>query len=369
MVFENVKKNFGFGCMRLPMIGNEVDIEQTKNMVDEFIASGFNYFDTAHGYLNGKSELALKECLTKRHPRENYILTNKLTGTFFNKNGDILPFFNSQLEACGVEYFDYYLMHAQNKTLFEKFKKCKAYETAFELKKQGKVKHVGLSFHDKPEVLDQILTIYPEIEVVQIQFNYLDYDSPAIDSKGCYDICVKHNKPIIVMEPVRGGILANLPDDARQIVKELNSGSSASLAIRYAASFPQVKMVLSGMSTLEQMQDNLSYMKDFKRLTQKEYDAIEKIKGIFKLKDLIPCTACKYCVAGCPMKIAIPDLFACLNNNMYKDWNSKLYYNTITQNTGKASSCLKCGKCESVCPQNLKIRELLERVAGVFENK
>ena len=216
MYFDEVKKNFGFGCMRLPMIenGKAVDIEQTKKMVDTFIEQGFNYFDTAHGYLEGKSELALKECLTSRYKREEYILTDKLTMTYFNKQEDIRPFFESQLEACGVEYFDFYLMHSQSKDTFEHFKKCRAYETALELKKEGKIHHFGISFHDKAEVLEEILREYPQIEVVQIQFNYLDYEDSAVQSRKCYEVCRRYNKPVIVMEPVKGGNLVNLPDDA-----------------------------------------------------------------------------------------------------------------------------------------------------------
>lgn len=361
----DIKKNFGFGCMRLPMKGEEVDYEETCKMVDTFLENGFNYFDTAHGYLGGKSEIALRECLAKRHPRESYILVNKLTTNYFNKEEDIRPFFNEQLEACGVDYFDFYLMHAQNAEFFEKYKKCRAYETAFELKKEGKVKHVGLSFHDRAEVLEQILTEYPEIEVVQIQFNYVDYEDAGIEGRKCYEICLKHNKPIIVMEPVKGGSLVNLPDEAQKVLDELKGGSNASYAIRYAASFDNMMMVLSGMSNLEQMEDNLSYMKDFKPISEEEHEAIKKVCAIFKAQKLIPCTACRYCVDGCPKKIAIPDLFADLNGTkMYSNWNGGWYYMVHTMNAGKASDCIKCGKCEHICPQHLKIRELLEDVAA-----
>lgn len=200
---ENIKKNFGFGCMRLPMNGSEVDTEETCRMVDVFLEAGFNYFDTAHGYIQGKSELALKECLTGRYPRDHYILTDKLTDFYFKKEEDIRPFFESQLQACGVDYFDFYLMHAQNAENYKFFKSCHAYENAFALKKEGKIRHVGISFHDTAEVLDRILTEYPEVEVVQIQFNYLDYDDPAVQSRLCYEVCRKHNKPVLVMEPVR----------------------------------------------------------------------------------------------------------------------------------------------------------------------
>lgn len=234
-------------------------------MVDTFLEQGFNYFDIAHGYLNGKSELALKECLTSRHKREEYILTDKLTMPYFNKQEDIRPFFESQLEACGVEYFDFYLMHAQSKDIFAHFKKCHAYETALELKEEGKIRHFGISFHDKAEVLEEILKEYPQIEVVQIQFNYVDYEDPAVESRKCYEVCRKYNKPAIIMEPVKGGNLVNLPEDARKILDDFHGGSTASYAVRFAASFEEVMMVLSGMSNLEQMKDNLSYMKEFEK--------------------------------------------------------------------------------------------------------
>ena len=366
-----IKKNFGFGCMRLPMNGDEVDIPQTCEMVDAFLDAGFNYFDTAHGYLGGKSELAIRECLAKRHPRDSYILTDKLTNFFFKKEEDIRPFFESQLEACGVDYFDFYLMHAQGAENFKFFKECRAYETAFELKKEGKVRHVGISFHDRAEVLEQILTEYPEVEVVQIQFNYVDYDDPAVESRKCYEVCVKHGKPVIVMEPVKGGNLVNLPEEAKAVLDDLHGGSPASYAIRFAAGFPGMMMVLSGMSSMEQMQDNLSYMKDFKPLNDKELEAIGKVQKIFKSMHLIPCTSCRYCTDGCPKHISIPDLFAVMNTKqIYHDWNADYYYNVVHTAPGrKASDCIKCGKCEKACPQHLPIRELLVKVAEEFEKK
>ena len=366
--FDSVKKNFGFGFMRLPMKDNEVDYEETIQMVDAFMDSGFNYFDTAHGYLGGKSEIALRECLVKRYPRDTYVIANKLTSNYFEKEEDILLCFNAQLEACGVEYFDFYLMHAQNADLFERYKSCNAYETAFALKEQGRVKNVGLSFHDKAEVLDKILTEYPQLDVVQIQFNYADYDDPGVESKKCYEVCVKHNKPVIVMEPVKGGNLVNLPENAQSVFDELKGGSNASYALRFAASYENVMMVLSGMSNMEQMEDNISFMKDFKPLTEKEFEAVWKVCDIFKAQDLIACTFCKYCVDGCPMSISIPDLFSDMNCiRRYVGWNGEWHYNMHTAGKGKASDCIECGLCEETCPQHLPIRKLLSDVKEVFE--
>ena len=366
---ENVKKNFGFGCMRLPMKNDEVDLEETCRMVDAFLDAGFNYFDTAHGYIQGRSETALKACLTSRYPRDKYILTDKLTAPYFKKEEDIRPFFQSQLEACGVDYFDFYLMHAQGADIFKHFKACRAYETAFALKAEGKIRHVGISFHDKPEVLEQILTEYPDIEVVQIQFNYVDYDDPAVQSRKCYEVCRKHNKPVLVMEPVKGGNLVNLPEEAKAVLDELHGGSPASYAIRFAAGFPGMMMVLSGMSNLQQMQDNIAFMKDFQPLNETELAAVNKVQAIFRSMNLIPCTACRYCTDGCPKHISIPDLFATMNTKqIYHDWNADYYYSNVHTAPGRrASDCIKCGKCEKSCPQHLPIRKLLTEVAAEFE--
>lgn len=367
--FENVKKNFGFGFMRLPRKDTLIDYDLTKEMVDAFMNAGFNYFDTAHGYMEMRSEAALKECLTSRYPRESYVLTDKLSDGFFKTQADIRPFFDEQLSLCGVEYFDFYLMHAQNATNFEKYKKYRAYETALELKEEGKIKHLGISFHDKAEVLDRILTEYPQVEVVQIQFNYLDYNDDAVEGRKCYDVCRKHNKPIIVMEPVKGGSLVNIPDSAKAVFKELGDSSAASYAIRFAASFDGVFMVLSGMSNIEQMNDNLSFMTDFKPLSEKEFEAVNKVCDIIKEENLISCTACRYCVDGCPANIPIPEIFACLNaKKQFKDWNSEYYYKEVhTANRGKASDCIQCGKCEKACPQHLEIRALLKRASKEFD--
>lgn len=368
-MFEKMKKNFGFGCMRLPMIGEEVDKEQFCSMIDAFMERGFNYFDTAHGYLKGRSETALRDCLVARYPREDYVLTNKLSGSFFTEEADILPLFNQQLVCCGVEYFDFYLMHAQDKSNFQKFKSCRAYETALELKNKGLIRHLGISFHDKAEVLDMILTEYPQIEIVQIQFNYADYDDASVESRKCYDVCRKHGKPVIVMEPVKGGKLVDLPVDAKKILEDLNGGSCASYAIRFAASFEGIVMVLSGMGNMDMVLDNCTYMQNFHPLNDEEMEALGKVRSILRTLNLIPCTACRYCVDGCPKGIAIPDLFACANSRkLWHDWNSVYYYRDIHTTEGtRASDCIECGQCEDICPQHLPIRQLLKDVAAEFE--
>ena len=370
--FPAVKGNFGFGCMRLPLLQDEsVDEAEFCRMVDAFLDAGFNYFDTAHGYLEGKSETAIRECLSKRHKREEFILTDKLTNGYFKTNEDIRPFFESQLKACGVEYFDFYLMHSQHRSIYSKYKECRAYEEAFKLKAEGKIRHVGISFHDDAETLDMILNDYPEIEVVQIQYNYADYENPAVQSRAVLEVCRKHGVPAIVMEPVKGGSLAKLPEAADNLVRELGCGSAASLAIRYAAGAEGVFMTLSGMGNMEMMLDNIGYMKNFKPLSEKEEETVLKIRKILEDKDLVACTGCRYCVEGCPAGILIPDVISYFNSKkMYpEDWNPRFYYSLKTKNGGKASSCIGCGACEDICPQHLPIRDVLKDITEVFEKR
>ena len=350
--FPEIKKNFGFGMMRLPMIGEEVDMETTCKMVDAFLAAGFNYFDTAHPYIQGKSEEAVKQCLTDRYPRESYVLANKLSGGF-EKEEEIRPLIDLMLQKCGVEYFDFFLMHAMSATRFEKYRDAHAFEVALEAKAVGKLRHVGMSFHDTAEVLDQILTAWPEIEFVQLQFNYLDYEDPKVQSRLCYEVCRKHGKPVMVMEPVRGGALVNLPGEA---LKLLPDGSPASYALRFAAGFPLIAMVLSGMSDETQMADNLATMGACKPLTEAEHQNLVKVRTMYQAQHKVPCTGCAYCVEGCPAGIPIPDIFSLLNKKLAKEEFEEGAYAAFGV---KADACVGCGACEAVCPQKLEIRQLL----------
>jgi len=331
---------------------------------------GFTYFDTAYVYHGGNSEKAFGELVAKRYSRDSFTITTKMPVFMVKSAEDYERIFDEQLARCQVDYFDYYLMHAQNAEIYKKYKNCRAYEAAQELKAEGRVRHVGISFHDKAEVLDMILTEHPEIEAVQIQFNYVDYEDAGIQSRLCYEVCRKHNKPVIVMEPVKGGNLVNLPEEAKKELDALEGGSYASYAIRFAAGFEGMMMVLSGMSNMEQLRDNISYMKEFRPLSEKELEAVNKVRAIFGAQNLIPCTACRYCTDGCPKHIPIPDLFACMNaKKNFKDWNADFYYMVHTRNAGKASDCVECKACEEICPQHLEVCRLMKEVAAEFEKK
>ena len=371
--FPERKGKLGFGLMRLPMVGNKVDLAQTEQMVDAYMAAGFCYFDTAHGYISGQSETAARHALTRRYPRDSFILTNKLSGGFIETADDVLPLFQTQLDACGVDYFDFYLLHAVGAGNYQKFEDCRAFEQLCALKEAGKIRHIGFSFHDSPAFLDRVLTEHPETEVVQLQLNYLDWEDERVRSRACYEVCVRHNKPVIVMEPVKGGALVHLNDKANAVLESLreNGGgnSNAGYALRFAAGLDHVVMVLSGMSDLSQMEDNINVMSAFSPLNEAERAAIEQVRAIFSALPLIPCTACRYCTDGCPMKIRIPDILRLRNRHtMFPSPEQAAHYaRELTKESGKASDCIGCGQCADVCPQHLDIPALLQEAAEVFE--
>ena len=365
---ELLHGKFGFGCMRMQCRENgEIDLDNFCRMVDCYLDAGFNYFDTAHVYFDGKSEEALKAGLTSRYPRERYVLTDKLTSNCFETEEDIRPFFRKQLEACGVDYFDFYLFHAMCDEYIEKYERVHAFDVVKALKAEGKIKHIGMSFHDSPEVLDRLLSTHPEIEIVQIQYNYLDLDDKNVQAAACLEICKKHDKPVIVMEPVKGGSLVFLPQQSLDVLNALNDGSPASIALRFAAEPDQIVMVLSGVTTLEQMQENVTFMKDVKPLSRETHEAIKTVCEQIRALHLIECTGCRYCTDGCPMQINIPGIFRCINDATKFPGKQSNRYGWVTSKGGKASDCIECGACEEICPQHLPIRDLLKQAAEQFE--
>lgn len=366
-------KKLGFGLMRLPMVGEGetavIDIEQTKRMVDEFISHGFTYFDTAWMYIGHKSEEATKEFLVDRYPRESFTLATKLHAGFLKTLDDRDLIFNEQLRKTGAGYFDYYLIHDVRRSHYEIYNRLDCFSWVQEKKRQGLVKHVGFSFHDSAEFLDQVLTEHPEMEFVQLQINYLDWESESVQSRKCYEVACKHGVPVIVMEPVKGGTLAKVAAPVEQLLKSHAPQMSVpSWAIRFAASLDNVMMVLSGMSDMAQMQDNISYMENFKPLSDEENALVMRAAEMVRSGIAIPCTSCAYCVEGCPMSIRIPEYFGVYNSKMSPEKQDIApSYADVAAKGGKASECIACGQCESICPQELPIIENLKIISSYFE--
>ena len=372
-------KKLGFGLMRMPLLDpdkdSSVDINQVKKMVDLFIENGFTYFDTAIMYNGFVSQRVVKKAIVDRYPRDRFTIATKLHAAFMQSPDDRDRIFDEQLEQTGAGYFDYYLLHGIEESMYPKYEEYDCFRWLMDKKEKGLVKHAGFSFHDSPELLDRILTKHPEMEFVQLQINYLDWESEWIQSRAVYETAVKHGKPVIVMEPVKGGTLAKVPEEAEKLLKDADPNMSVpSWAIRYAASLDNVMMVLSGMSTLEQMRDNISYMKEFKPLTEDEKSMVHKVAEIINSQITIPCTGCSYCTEGCPVHIPIPKYFSMYNEDMRDDLEAKGWsasfglYNNLAAKFARARECIACGQCEGVCPQHLPIIELMKQVSEHFDN-
>lgn len=372
------RDHFGFGTMRMPVTVKDdpasFDFDAIEKLFDAFIERGFRYFDTAYTYHGYNAEKAVRKALTERHPREDFELATKLPLRDFKDEADMERIFNEQLENCGVEYFDYYLLHNMGSNVYERCEKYKAFDFVARMRSEGRIRHAGMSFHDTPALLEEILTKYGDrLDFIQLQINYIDWEEANVQSRKCLEIAQKYNKPVIVMEPCKGGTLVNVPDEAARLLKEnAPERSIASWAMRFAAGCPGVIKVLSGMNSMDQLEDNCSVFSDFEPLNEEEMAVIEKVNEIIHTNTAIPCTGCEYCTHGCPKNIAIPQYFSAYNSIMrtsgYFSSQSVYYNNLVRAGHGKASDCIKCGNCEAACPQHLPIRKFLETVADKMEH-
>ena len=371
MIDLNTMPRLGFGLMRLPQKDGAIDIGEVCRMADAYLAAGLNYFDTAYVYHGGNSERAVKQALVKRHPRESFMLATKLPAWELKTEADRDRIFDEQRERCGVDYFDFYLLHSVEDGNIGTYEKLDCFRWGLQKKAEGSIRHFGFSFHGSPALLEKVLDEHPEVEFVQIQLNYADWENPVVRSGELYEILRRHNIPIIVMEPVKGGTLANLTPELEGIYRAAKPDASpASWALRFVASLPGVMTILSGMSTPDQMQDNLNTFTHFVPLSKEEQDVVGEVRRIMLNVDQIGCTACRYCTDGCPMNISIPDVFRAVNTyRLYlEEFRPKAFYGgLIDQGHGRAADCVACGQCEGVCPQHLPIIELLKEASGLLD--
>ena len=361
----------GFGLMRLPKDKQgQIKLDEVQRMVDSYMERGFNYFDTAYVYEG--SEEAIRQTLVEKYPRDVYTLADKLPAWKLACQEDVERIFQESLNRTGVDYFDFYLLHSVEKSHYPTYEKYQCFDFIQEMKKQGKIKYMGFSFHDDADFLDKVLTEHPEIDFVQLQLNYLDWENGVIQSRRNYEVARKHHKPIIVMEPIKGGTLASFSDDIERIYKDYTPQKSiASWAMRYVASLDGVMTILSGMSNAQQMNDNLDTMTHFEKINNEEAKLIKQVTDQVLSYPTIPCTKCRYCTPGCPMHIQIPDLFTAYNSaKMYgENRRYQTYYKDhSTGDYQPAKACIACGQCESVCPQHLEIISLLKEVSEVFDS-
>ena len=365
----------GFGLMRLPETNGVIDLDKVCKMVDAYLDAGFNYFDTAYVYHGGNSEKTVKEAIIKRHPRDSFTIATKLPAWSIHSFEDRDKIFEEQMERCGVDYFDFYLLHSiEDGNNYDTYVKYDCFNWGIQKRAEGKIRHFGFSYHGTPELLVKILDEHPEVEFVQIQLNYADWDNPLVHSGKLYQILSERNIPIIVMEPCKGGKLANHDDECTEILKSVRPDKSvASWAFRFVGSLPGVTTILSGMTTQDQMEDNMNTFKNFEPLSDEERAAIDKVvEAMFRVEQ-VGCTACRYCVDGCPMSISIPDVISAINTKRKfpGDMRPQFFYNGLVtrDGNGKASDCIGCGQCEGVCPQHLPIIEILKEGVEKFESE
>ena len=367
----------GFGMMRLPQTDkndfSNVDQEQVNKMADKFIEAGYTYFDTAYPYHDGNSEVALRKAVVERYPRDSFVIADKLPLFAITKEEQLEPIFQEQLERCGVDYFDYYLLHNASGFSEAGFIGVNSFEFAIQKKKEGKIKHLGLSSHANAEYIENLLKKYPEMEFIQLQINYLDWENEGVEARKCYEVARKYELPIVIMEPLKGGFLANLPEEAQKLMEQYNDDKPVAWALKYDASLEGVFMVLSGASSLEQMEENIEIFENFEPITEEQQEIIDKVVKIINSQITVPCTKCKYCINACPKNINIPKLFDWYNNQKIENvdiftavGNAYVNYSKIEGN-GIASDCISCGLCEKECPQHIKIPEVMKDVKETFE--